>query len=179
MDIVVPFFEKLFNNILNSGIYPSMWCEAILCPIYKQGDKSVEKNYRGISLLNSMSKIFTKIMLDRLTEWAYVNEKEQEEQAAYKTGYSTIDHIFTMQAIVQQYLTKKKGRFYCIFVDFSQAFDTIVHKHLWYKIIRSGIHGKFLNVLRSMYGQLTSCDKTNKGSPKFLNVKSEHVKAVY
>ena len=63
-DIVVPFFEKLFNNILNSGIYPSMWCEAILCPIYKQGDKSVEKNYRGISLLNSMSKIFTKIMLD-------------------------------------------------------------------------------------------------------------------
>ena len=43
MDIIVPIFEKLFNNILNSGIYPSMWCEAILCPIYKQGNISVEK----------------------------------------------------------------------------------------------------------------------------------------
>ena len=86
------------------------------------------------------------MLLDRLTEWAYVNKKEHEEQAAYKTGYSTIDHIFTMQAIVQQYLTNKKGRFYCIFVDFSQAFDTIVHEHLWYKLIRSGIQGIFLKM---------------------------------
>ena len=56
------------------------------------------------------------MMLNRLTEWAYVNEKEQEEQAAYKTGYSTIDHIFTMQAIVQQYLTKQKKVDFIVFL---------------------------------------------------------------
>ena len=59
-----------------------------------------------------------------------------------------------------KYLTMKKGRFYCIFIDFSKAFDSIQHDLLWDKLIRYGIHGKFLSVLRSMYRSLRSCVNT-------------------
>ena len=61
------------------------------------------------------------------------------------------------------YLSKRGGRFYCLFVDFSRAFDSIPHAHLWYRLINNGIHGKMLHLLRSMYAQLKSCVKTPQG----------------
>ena len=60
-------------------------------------------------------------------------------------------------------MSKSKGRFYCTYVDFSRAFDSIPHAHLWYRLLENGIHGKLLHVLQSMYSQLKSCIKTSQG----------------
>ena len=59
--------------------------------------------------------------------WSEIHGKLDEGQAAYRVGRSTTDHI-----LIQKYLSKRKGRFYCTFVDFSRAFDSIPHAHLWY-----------------------------------------------
>ena len=126
-DIITPLLTLLFNKILLTGEYPNIWCKAIICPIFKSGNPHQPSNYRGISLLCTLSKVFTKIINSRLVKWADENEKRQEEQAGYRKGYSTIDQIFNLQSIVQKYLCKKKGRCYVIFVDFSKAFDTIPH----------------------------------------------------
>ena len=78
-------------------------------------------------------------------------------------NYSTIDNIFVLQSIIQKYLSRKKGRYYVLFIDFSKAFDTITHALLWYKMQRCGIHGKILVLLRNMYSQLKSCVRTEYG----------------
>ena len=157
-NVIIPILTLLFNKILDSGLFPDKWCEAIIFPLHKDGSLTDVKNYRGISLLNVISKVFTGVLNKRLVTWAQINSKFKEEQAGYRVGYSTVDQIFTFYTIVQKYLSKKGGRFYCIFVDFSSAFDRVPHNLLWYKLINIGIHGKMLTVLRTMYSNLKSCD---------------------
>ena len=70
--------------------------------------------------------------------------------------------------MVAKYLTVRRGRFYCIFIDFSKAFDSVHHDLLWDKLIRYGIHGNFLSVLRSMYMSLQSCVNTSVGITDFF-----------
>ena len=53
-----------------------------------------------------------------------------------------VDNIFFSMATVQKYITKRKGRFYCLFIDFSSAFDTVQHKLVWYILTKIGVHGK-------------------------------------
>ena len=156
-NVLVPKLENLFNKIMNSGIYPERWSRAILCSLHKGGDIDEPGNYRGISLLSVIGKIFTKVLNERLVQWAKENGECYEEQAGYKKGYSTVDQIFNLHALGQKYLSRKGGRFYVMYVDFSKAFDRIPHKMLWFQMFKRGIHGKIMDVLRSMYGQLKSC----------------------
>ena len=75
-----------------------------------------------------------------------------------------------MQAFFQKYLSKPKGRFYCIYVDFSKAFDSVPHSLLWYKLYKSGLHGNIMKVLQDMYKQAVSCTLTPEGlSEHFIN----------
>ena len=56
----------LFNHILNTGVFPDMWSESIIVPLHKCGSKLEPTNYRGISLINVMYKIFGNIVNSRL-----------------------------------------------------------------------------------------------------------------
>ena len=104
----------LFNKLIETGVYPDEWCRAIIFPIYKKGDVNIPDNYRGISLLSCVSKVFTKILNNRLVSWADVNEKMYDVQAGFRKGKSTIDHIFVLQSLIDKYLSKEKGRFYSV-----------------------------------------------------------------
>ena len=117
-------------------------------------------NYRGISLLNVVGKIFIKVLNARLVNWAESRSLMKQEQIGYRKGCSTVDHLFSLQACVQKYLSKPRGRLYILYVDFSKAFDSINHDLMWYVMMKNGCHGNFLNVLRNMYNMLISCVKT-------------------
>ena len=106
--VLIPHLFILFNNILESGIYPNGWCEAILCPLHKNSAVNEIGNYRGISLLPVLSKVFTKILNNRLVNWAENHNLQKEEQAGYRKNYSTIDQIFGLQALCQKYIEKRR-----------------------------------------------------------------------
>ena len=58
----------LFNNVMRSVEYPNCWSTGIICPIHKSGPRDDPNNYRGITLLNVMGKLFTAILCDRITQ---------------------------------------------------------------------------------------------------------------
>ena len=66
IDDAINYILNLLNSVYNEGIYPDEWSSAIIVPIFKKGDKSNPSNYRGISLLNILSKIYTAILNERL-----------------------------------------------------------------------------------------------------------------
>ena len=110
-------------------------------------------------MIDILNKILTGLLCDRLYSWAEENSKNYETQAGFRQGYSTIDNIFTLMSMGQKHLSKKGGRFYRLFVDFSKAFDKVNHVGLINSLIRNGVHGKFLNLLISMCGSLCTCIK--------------------
>ena len=115
---ILPFLHNLFNELYDKGELPPGWCENIICPIHKSGSKMDPGNFRGVSLINSISKIFTGILTNRLQKWSEENTVLDESQAGFRKNYSTIDNIFSLHAIIQKYLCRPRGRFYCFFFFF-------------------------------------------------------------
>jgi len=168
LDTISPFLYRLFNEILESGSFPEQWSESIITPIHKKGSKADPNNYRGISLINSLCKIFVYILNVRLQNFCDENMLIDESQAGFRKGYSTIDNIFTLSALIQKYLSKSGGRFYCLYIDFAKAFDCIKHTKLLNTLNEKGISGNFLKIFKSMYSSLRACVKTNNGLTNFF-----------
>lgn len=141
LHITVPYLKHLYNAILTQ-----QWCKAVLVPIHKKGSLTDPNNYRGIALLSVLGKVFTKVINNRLVQWAETENLQREEQAGFRRGYSTTDNIFVLQALIQKYISRKGGRFYVLFVEFSKAFDTIPHPQLFYQLLTKGLHGNVLKI---------------------------------
>ena len=97
---ILSLLVLLFNHVFDTGQYPSTWSGAIIVPIHKSGDKDDPDNYRGVSLLNILGKVFAHILNKRLTLWADENDKIVEEQSGFRAGHSTVDNMFVLYAIV-------------------------------------------------------------------------------
>ena len=147
---IAPILKDVFNSIVDSGVCPKSFGETILCPLHKSGPNSDPNNFRGISLVNTMYKIFSSILNKRLFAWVEENEKLDESQAWFRAGYSVIDTIFSLSAVIQNYLIRHGGWFYCLYVDFQKAFDTVEHKQLFESLMKKGVHGKSLRTVKSL-----------------------------
>ena len=115
-NIAVTFFTQLFNKIFSEGVYPEQWSRSVIVPLFKKRDKDIPNNYRGISL-SVASKCYTTVLRNRLTKWMDDHEKIIEDQAGFRKGYSTIDHIYKLSAIIEKYLSRKGGKLYIAFID--------------------------------------------------------------
>ena len=85
--VILPFSVKLCNAIFNQDIFPEEWTKSIIVPLHKKGDCDNPDNYRGISLLSSLNKVFTSVLNARLTEWAEENTVFTEAQAGFRKAH--------------------------------------------------------------------------------------------
>ena len=98
----------LFNIVLNTGHIPEEWCVGVIVPIYKnKGQKSDPDNYRGITLLSCIGKLFTAALNHRLCMYLDEFGVLGEEQAGFRAGYSTTDHIFVLNMLIELYNSRK------------------------------------------------------------------------
>ena len=96
-DKLTPFLTKLFNALYDASYFPEMWSRSIILPLHKKGDVQDTNNYRGISLLCAVCKIFTTILTLRLRIWMEQENKVCVEQAGFRSQYSTLDHMCPRQ----------------------------------------------------------------------------------
>jgi len=166
--IMVDIWVLLFNVVMESGMVPESWSIGIIKPLYKgKGDKGNIDNYRGITLLSCVGKLFTSCLNSRINCFLDDNDLLGEEQIGFRKGYSTVDHIFAMHAVVEMYKAMHK-RIYCAFVDFRKAFDGIHRSILWRKLLDYHISGKILNVIRNLYSNAKSCVSTKNEYSQFF-----------
>ena len=160
-DQLLPVYVQLFNIVLNTGIIPEKWVEGMIMPIYKnKGDPLNPENYRPITLLSCLGKLFTAVLNDRLSNYLDENLILNENQAGFRKHYSTSDHIFALHSIFELLRLKQK-KLYCAFVDFSKAFDSVWRVGLWNKLLENEINGKFFNVIYNLYQNIKSCISLN------------------
>jgi hypothetical protein len=101
---------------------PEDWKESMVVPVYKKGDKTDCSNYRGISLLLTMHKILSKILLSRLTP--YAEEIIRDHQCGFRRSRSTTAHILFIRNILE-----KKWEYNEVvhqpFIDFKKGSDPV------------------------------------------------------
>ena len=108
-DILLPVYVKLFNIIFDTGIIPTSWLEGNVIPVYKKkGNQLDPRNYRPITLLNCMGKLFTSIINNRLTVFSEQVELICKNQSGFRKGYSTIDNIFVLYILIELLKVNKK-----------------------------------------------------------------------
>lgn len=144
------YMLSLYNYIFLHEDIPSSFKRSILIPLHKKGDKNVVTNYRGLSLINTLCKVFCNIILNRLIHWVSRNNILNEFQAGFRKEYSTVDNIFNLTNIVSLNNQTYKHT-YAFFVDFSSAFDLIPRNSLFYKLSTMGLSSKILRILQAMY----------------------------
>ena len=152
-DILSSHILDLFNAIFIAGVFPDSWKEGIIIPIHKKNDKNDVNNYRGITLVSCLSKVFTGILNKRLNDWAEKYKILTDCQFGFRKNYSTTDAIFVLNSIVQHSLNHGK-KLYCAFIDLKKAFDSIYLNGLWLKLFNLGVKGKLLRIVHDMYSNI-------------------------
>ena len=151
-DPSIQFLTDIFNSILITETFPEIWSSGIIIPIHKKGDKDCTTNYRGITLLPVIAKVFTSILAERLRDWAETGNKLPTNQFGFRSGHRTVDAIFVLQTLIERNIRCKTPLF-CCFVDLQKAFDSINHTKLWKKLISLGANQRIVNTLINMYSK--------------------------
>ena len=167
-DLISPFLLKLYNRLFQNGEYPRSWGEGIIVPIFKGGDANMAQNYRGITLINIIAKIYSQILLNRVTKWSEKENKLSQNQFGFQKGKSTVDCIFSFYSIISKTLHAGE-KLYCVFIDYEKAFDKIDRTFLWQKLISENVSSKLVQAISLMYLIVKSCIRYQSSKSDFFS----------
>lgn len=145
---IATYLADIFNDCITEGVFPDLMKHSKIVPLFKSGNKHDPTNFRPISILPALSKIFEKIINEQLLEHFVGNSLFHREQYGFTKGRSTTDagtallkHIFEAWENSQNALG--------IFCDLSKAFDCVDHQTLINKLQHYGIHDTALKLVKS------------------------------
>ena len=131
---------KLINLSFSEGVFPSVLKTATVTPIFKKGDPLDRSNYRPISVLPLISKVFEKCMSNRLSKFLYKYSILSDNQFGFQRGKSTSDAISCLTDYLYEGFNLKKHNI-AVFLDLSKAYDTVDHNILLSMLHSYGIRG--------------------------------------
>ena len=131
------------------GEVPQDMRDTKIVTLYKnKGERSDCNNYRGISLLGIVGKVYARVLLVRLQKLA--ERVYPESQCGFRTGRSTIDMIFSLRQL-QEKCREQNMPLYLAFVDLTKAFDTVSREGLFLALSKIGCPPKLLSLVRSFH----------------------------
>ena len=178
-DTITESLVNIFNLSLRPGIFPDDWKLARVTPIYKDGSKTECGNYRPISVISVIAKVFEKLVCNQLRSFMKENNIIIDEQSGFRQYHSTET---TLLDSTNEWLSNMdKGLINgVLFLDLKKAFDTVNHKILLSKLEMYGIRGCCLDWFRSYFtnrkqvctinGKLSHENVINCGVPQGSNL---------
>lgn len=162
--VTMKTLSTIFNEILTKEEIPTQWTNSTIILLHKKGKKDDISNYRPISLMSNLYKIFSKIILDRIT--MVLDDNQPKEQAGFRKDFSTVDHIHTIKQIIEKY-QEYRLQYYIAFVDYNKAFDSLKHNMIWKSLLNQGVSTKYIRIIRNIYKNMTAKIRTEKIGDKF------------
>ena len=158
---------SLYNKLLDSGIFPESWGECIIVPIFKGGNLEA-KNSRGITLNNIISKIYSKLLVTRLTKWSDKHQKFIDNQFGFQKGKSTVDCIFIIHALISKTLASKK-KLYVALLYWEKCLIELT-EHSYGKNFRQKVLAQNLSKLLELCTHLSNHSFDTNIQPQILSI---------
>ena len=150
----------LFNWIFENGHYPDEWCEGIINPIHKKDDIMIPENYRKITIIPALGKIFETVLNNRAIYAKNILGMEDPFQSGFKHGARATDNAFLLNGLIDISSARKRPLYVC-YIDFKSAFDKVTRTALMFKLFTRGVSGKYFKIIKSMFGNSKSRIKYN------------------
>lgn len=138
----------LFNEVMTTENIPTQWTESKIVLLHKKGDIYNINNYRPISLMSNIYKIFAKVILRRLTR--VLDDNQPIEQAGFRSGFSVMDHLHVVKQVIEKY-KEYNLPLYCSFVDYNKAFDSLEHDMIWQALMEQNVENKYIRIIKNVY----------------------------
>ena len=168
MPILAQPLSQLFNLSLSLGLFPDSWKIARVAPIFKDGPADESNNYRPISVLPVVSRLFEKLIYDQVYHYLDSNKLIFGKQSAYRRLHYVLSCL--LKCTNDWYLNLEGGKYTAVtFVDLKKAIDTVNHKILLQKLELYGMRNKELKWFRSYLTDRKQCCKVN---GKLSNIES-------
>ena len=158
--VIAQVLTIIFNQSIIEGCFPRAMKVAKIIPIHK-GDSALSvSNYRPISLLPIFSKIFERLIYNRLIGFVNENKILSELQFGFQKNKSTENAVTSIVSTLDEAKLNRKSS-YCVFLDFAKAFNTINHDILLSKLDHYGISGLSNNLFKSYLSNRTQQTEVN------------------
>ena len=138
----------IINQMITTGIFPDSFKISKITPLFKKGDVSMLSNYRPISLLPTISKIFERILYNQLYDYFNSNNLLAEEQYGFRTNHSTEYAAVKLVDSVSKEMELGNTPT-ALYIDLSKAFDTLSFDILLYKLNYYGIKDNAFKLLKN------------------------------
>ena len=140
----------IFQSILNDGVFPDDREKSNIVQCHKKDSKNLIKNYRPISLLPIISKVFERLIYNSLYNYFIQNKLFTECQSGFMPGDSCVAQLLSItHEIYNSFDYNQSVDIRGVFLDISKAFDKVWHDGLIFKLQMYGIDGKLLKLLKS------------------------------
>ncbi|CAB3230894.1 unnamed protein product [Arctia plantaginis] len=166
---VAPTISDLINQSIRTGSYPNKLKEGCVRPLHKKGRKDEYGNYRPITILSSIDKIVEKYVCDQIHSFYRKHSVITPHQYGFQSGKSTTSLLSKFTDDINTHLNEKR-QVLTLFIDFSRAFDTLVHEQIIDRLDNCGIRGPLLNWCQNYLKDRTFSVKVNKEYSKTVSV---------
>jgi hypothetical protein len=160
---------SMICHVWETSVVPQDWKDAMVCTLFKKGDKTICGNYRGISLLSTAGKIMTRIIVNRTV--MALESMLPEAQCGFRRNRSTVDMMYSARQIQEKCIEQNRPLYWC-FVDLTKAYDTVHRGGLWIVLRKLGMPQKILGIIRGFHEGMNATLLLSGNESEKFNIKN-------
>ena len=166
---VLEWLVRVFNICFMMSVVPVDWIIACMVPLYKgKGDVHEYSNFRGISLLSVVGKVYGRVLINMIRE--KTENVIAEVQGGFRRGRTCTDQIFIIRQICEKYLGKGKDVYFA-FLDLAKVYDRVDRDAMWNVLRLYGIGGRLLRGVKSLCVGSKACVRVGNGVSEWFPVR--------
>ena len=166
-DIISPHLSTIYNNSINANTFPTNLKSADVTPLHKKDETTLMKNYRPVSLIPIVSKLFERDMYNQIL--SYIEKFLSPYLFGYRKGYST-EQCLTVMLETWKKALDSKSKAGAILTDLSKAFDCLNHDLLIAKLEAYGFDKSALLFVRDYLKERKQRTKVNTSYSSWLEL---------